>query len=234
MQEIGQLAAGETVPSDQMGDILRKLQRTIDYFNARRPMVFNVNFQRFTLPTNSLPVTIGPGAQFNVNQRPMTIESVSLILIDSSGGGEVEIPLNKRDQDWWAQQTIKNLSSTLPTDFYYSPDWPSGGIYFWPVPTAVNDVRIQMPLVLTEYTTYNQAFSMPPGYWDAIVYSLAESLCPMFTIPVSPDLLRLKMNAIKSLQINNISSPRLASDSPSQSATARSRPDFSFLTGLPQ
>ena len=234
MQEIGQIAAGEALPADQQTDLMSKLQRVIDYFNARTPLVYNVNFQRFTLPINQLPVTIGPGAMFDVNQRPRVIESISLILINSTSGGEVEIPLNVRDQDWWAQQSIKNLPSTLPTDFYYSPDWPNGGIYFWPVPTAVNDVRIQMPLVLGEYTTYAQTFSMPPGYWDAIVYTLAKSLCPMFQVSWTPDLQTLWMAAIKAIQVNNISSPRLASDSPSQSVASRCRPDFNFLTGLPQ
>jgi hypothetical protein len=234
MKEIGQLAAGEAVPIDQAGDVLQKLQRIIDSFNARRLMVYNVNFTRLTLPVNQLPVTIGPGGMFDVNQRPQVIESISLILINSTSGGEVEIPLNPRDQDWWAQQSIKNLSSTLPTDFYYSPDWPLGGIYFWPVPSAVNDVRVQMPLVLGEYTGYAQNFSMPPGYWDAIVYSLAEAICPMYQVPVSADLMRLKNMAIKAIQVNNISSPRLATDSPSQSTVSRNRPDFSFLTGLPQ
>src|SRR6185503_3081863 len=122
----------------------------------------------------------------------------------------------------------------LPTDFYYSPDWPNGSVYLWPVPSAVNDVRLQMPIVLGEYTAYDQKFSLPPGYWDAVVYSLAVSICPMFNVPVSPDLRGLLSIAIRGIQFNNISSPRLASDSPSQSIVARCRPDFSFLTGLPQ
>ena len=235
MKEIGQLAAGEPVPIAQAGDVLQKLQRVIDYFNARGAMIYNVDFTRFTIPINTLPIPIGPGATWDVNQRPRDIYSISLILLTSSQeNGEVEILLNKRDQDWWAQQAIKNLSSTLPTDFYYSPDWPNGGVYLWPVPSAVNDVRVQMPLVLGEYTTYAQNFTMPPGYWDAIVYSLAEAICPMYQVPVSADLLRLKAGAINGIQLNNISSPRLASDAPSQSAAARARPDFSFLTGLPQ
>ena len=234
MKEIGALAAGESVPTEQLPDMLQKLQRVIDYFNARGAMIYNVNFSRFTLPINTLPVTIGPGANFDVSMRPVKIPSISLILTTGTPNGEVEIPLNPRDQDWWAQQTIKNLASTLPTDFYYSPDWPNGGIYFWPVPTAVNDVRVEMPLVLGEYTAYNQNFTLPPGYWDAVVYSLALSICPMFKQIITPDLRSLWLAAIKAIQSNNISSPRLASDSPSQSAVARSRPDFSFLTGLPQ
>ena len=235
MKEIGQLAAGETVPTDQAGDVLQKLQRVIDYFNARNAMIYNVNFQRFTIPINTQPITIGPGAMWDVNQRPRDIETISLILVTASPqNGAVEIPLNTRDQQWWADQSIKNLSSTLPTDFYYSPDWPNGGVYLWPMPSAVNDVRLQLPLVLGEYTAYDQQFTMPPGYWDAIVYTLAIAIAPMFQVPVSADLRLLRQEAIRGIQFNNVQSPRLASDSPSQSMIERARPDFSFLTGLPQ
>lgn len=232
MQEIGAISSGETPSLADSAQILQKLQRLVDTFNARRPMIYNVNFQRFTLPVNTAPVTIGPGQDFDINMRPVEIESISLILINSTGNGTVEIPLNKRDQDWWAAQTIKNLTSTLPTDFYYSPDWPNGGIYFWPVPTAVNDVRLQLPLVLGEYTAYNTSFTMPPAYWDAMVYTLAVSICPMFNTSASADLLNLRKEAIKAIQVNNIASPRLKSDAPSQPTTANARPSWSFLTGM--
>lgn len=235
VKEIGALAPGESLPIEEAGDVLGKLQRVIDRFNARRPMVYSVNFTEFTLPVNTQPIAIGPGATFDVNQRPVKINSASLILnggVDSPG--QVEVPMFIRDNDWWAQQTIKNLTSTLPTDLYYSPDWPNGTLYFWPIPTAVNNVRLEMRSVLAEMTNYNQSFTLPPGYWDAVVYSLAESIGPMYEAPISPDLLRLKQEAIKAMEGNNITSPRMSSDSPSQTSTARCRPDFNFLTGLIQ
>lgn len=232
MIEVGALAGGETPSLDDSAWILRKLQRLIDRYNARKPMVYNVNFSRFTIPINKQPITIGPdGADFNVNQRPVDIESISLILT-STGDSEIELPLNKRDQDWWAANTIKNLTSTLPTDFYYSPDWDNGQIYLWPIPTAVNDVRIQSRLVLAELTTYAQNFSMPPAYWDLIVSELAISLCPGFERSASPELIQMQKAALKAVQTLNISSPRLASDAPSQPGNSNARPDFNFLDGL--
>jgi hypothetical protein len=235
MREIGALAAGEDPSNDDEADVLEKLQRVIDYFNSREPMVYNVNFTRYSLIVDTQPILIGPGQTFDVNQRPQSIESITLILVTASPeNGEVEIPLNKRDDAWWASQAIKNLSSTLPTDFYYSPGWPNGQIYFWPVPSTVNDVRIESRIVVSQLTAYGDTFSMPPGYWDAIVYSLAEAICPMFKRVWTPLLQSLLAKAIKAIQVNNISSPRLASDSPSQSVSSRCRPDFSFLTGLPQ
>lgn len=207
LQEIGAQSPGEPVSNDDNPWVLQKLQRVIDNFNARLPMIYNVNFSTFTLVANLAPHTIGPTGTFAVNQRPIDIPSISLILNNTSPS-QVEIPLNRRDQDWWAAQNVKNLKSAIPTDYYYSQDWPNGQIYFWPVPSAVNNVLIQSRQVLAEITSYVQAFTMPPGYWDAVVYSLAVALGPSYEKPISADLRSLMNEAIRAVQSNNIQSPR--------------------------
>lgn len=232
MQEIGALAAGELPSNDDSAWVLQKLQRLIDRYNAQRTMIFANNFTQFTLTPALTPHTIGPTGTFSVSQRPVEIPSIGLVLTQGGSAPYVEVPLTPRDKDWWAAQTIKGLSSTLPTDFYYEPDWPNGSIYFWPVPVAANNVIIQQRTVIAEITTYATNFTMPPGYWDAIVYPLAVSLCPSFERQASADLLRLSAQAIKTVQSNNISSTRLVSDAPTQSGQNNARPDFNFLNGL--
>lgn len=234
MKEIGVLAPGEAAALDDLADVMQKLQRLIDYFNARDPLIYNVNFQQFVTPPNTQPITIGPGQMFDINQRPREILSASVIL-NNTTPTQVEIRLNIRDQDWWANQVVKNLTSTYPTDLYYSPDWANGGIYLWPIPTQSNPILLQIPLVLAEFAVnnYNQAFSMPPGYWDAIVYSLAESIGPMFERPTTPDLLRLKAAAIKAIQANNIASPRGTTADAGMPGLKQRGGDFNYISGLP-
>lgn len=232
MQEIGVLSPGDFPSNEDSAWVLQKIQRLVDQYNSRRPMIYNMTFTLFMLnpPSDVLaPTTIGPGGDFDVNQRPVAIESIGLILDGGSPG--VELPLNRRDDDWWANNRIKGLTSTLPTDFYYSPDWPMGKIFFWPVPTASHQVRLQTRAVLGEFTAYNQSFTMPPAYWDLIVYDLACSISPSFECEPSPTLLGLRQKALKAVQVNNILSPRLASDAPSQ-PSGQGRPDFNFLDGL--
>ena len=231
-QEIGVLAAGEALPIEQAADILKKLQRLIDQYNARTVMVYNVNFATYSLPANTYPITIGPGGVIDVNQRPVDIESIAIFL--NSNATPVKLILNKRDQQWWAAQTIPTLTSALTTDFYYSPDWPLGQIFFWPTQTIVHDFQIETRLVLTQVTHYNDNFTMPPAYWDLVVYDLADSIGAMFGRQSTPDLMRRLAMARKAVQVNNISSPRLSSDAPSDRSTRDGRPDFSFLTGLSQ
>ena len=144
LTEIGVQGMDEQLADEDAAWTLRKLQRLIDRYNAREAMIYNVDFFRFTLPVNTQPVQIGPSNSepappFQINQRPVRLYSATLILAGTSP--EVEIPIYVRDDQWWAAQEVKNLPSTLPTDVYFSPGWPNGSLYFWPVPTQVNDVR---------------------------------------------------------------------------------------------
>jgi len=234
LQEIGALSPGETVPQEDQAWVLQKLQRLVDRYNAREPMVYNVNFTVYTLnpPTDpNLPTTIGPGGDFDVNQRPVDIISIGLILEGGTPG--VEVLLNKRDDMWWANNRIKALTSTLPTDFYYSESWPLGQIFFWPVPSASHQVRLQTRQVLTEITSFAQQISLPPAYWDLMIYDLAVSLAPSYERTASPELIGLRREALKAVQVNNVKSPRLESDAPSHVGKfGDGRPDFDFLTGL--
>lgn len=235
LTEIGAQAMGEQLALEDAAWTLGKLQRLIDRYNAREAMVYNIDFLRFTLPVNTQPVQIGPGNNappppFQVAQRPVRLYSASLILTGTSP--EVEIPIYVRDDQWWAAQEVKSLPSTLPTDVYFSPGWPNGSLYFWPVPTQVNDVRLEMRTVLVEITSYNQSFSLPPAYWDAIVYPLAVSLCPSFEKQASADLLRLEAAAIKAIQVNNMKSPR-GNTSDAGMPGNDVRGGFNYYSGMP-
>lgn len=236
LQELGVLDASESPSAADAQWGLTKLQRIVDRYNARLSMIYNVNFTTFTLPAGPNPVTIGPGATLDVNQRPVSIPTIGLVL--DGGNSGVELPLNPRDQDWWANNRIKGLTSTLPTDFYYSPDWlvqnddsQWGQIFFWPVPTASHQIILQSRQVLGAYTAITDDFTMPPGYWDLLVYELAITLSPSFGVQPSQVLVEGRKAALKAVQVNNIVSPRLGSDSPSQNS-GRGIPDYNFLTGL--
>ena len=207
------LGGGNQLDSDDTAWILQKLQRVIDTANAKRVMVYANIFSTFTLQANATPHTIGPtqatGPQpiFLVNQRPVEIESIGLILVNTTPT-TVEIPLTRRDKDWWADQRVKNLLSSIPTDYYYEAAWPVGNIWFWPVPNITNNVLLQLRTVIGEITDTSQTFTMPPAYWDWIVYKTAIAIAPSFERQVSPDLRGLMNEAERAVLGNNVKSPR--------------------------
>ncbi|HVH87683.1 MAG TPA: hypothetical protein VM912_13230, partial [Terriglobales bacterium] len=184
LQEIGALAPGEAVSNDDNPWVLQKLQRLIDTYNAQRQMVFASQFVSFALVANLNPHTIGPtiaGAPvptFSVSQRPVEIPTIGLQLVNSAPN--TEMPLYRMNKDEWAAERVKQLTSNLPTKYYYEPDWPLGSIFFWPIPTAVNNVLIQSRQIIVEPTAYNTNFTMPPGYWNLVCYELAIELAPSY------------------------------------------------------
>ena len=142
----------------------------------------------------------------SMGQRPQRVEQATLILTDQTP--QVEIPLNIRDSDWWMNQRVKALQSNIPTDLYYQSSWPNGSLYFWPLPNAAYGCRLKLWGAIAQFPSLAYAFSMPPGYEDAVTMSLAKNMAGGYKAQwgqSQEDNLKLAMRAIES---NNMLSPR--------------------------
>jgi hypothetical protein len=154
MIEVGMLSPGEEPDGESGQWAFRKLNYVMDWFSAQFPYAYNVEFTEYELVANLSPHTIGPGdgttpATFTVEQRPIRIESAAIVL--EQNGVNVDLPIPVEDDDWWAQNRIKDLTSTLPTHLYYSPNWPNGNLFFWPIPTVANGVRLETWVLLHQF-----------------------------------------------------------------------------------
>lgn len=234
--ETGIIAGSETPAADEAAFGLRLLNRMLDQWTARKLNIYSVNFTLYTLTPTLQPHTIGktgnvPAPTFSTTgERPVKIESATLVL--NTGSQAVDVPLSLRDDAWWADQRVKALSTSVPTDLYYSPDWPNGKIYLWPIPTIAYGLRLEFWTTLNELATLATAFSLPPGYRDAIVYSLAERLYVPFGHPVNPMTVSLALKARSTIQSPNSKAPRLSTRDYGipDSGFPRNRPNFNWLT----
>lgn len=232
--ELGAYSQGEALSASDAQFGLQKLEDLLDEWNARSAYIFNQVFALFTLTPNHSPNLIGPGLSspdFAASQRPVKIVSASIVL--QGQNPTTDIPINVRDDAWWAQNQVKQLTSSLPTDLYYSPDWPNGSIYLWPIPTAVNQVRLQYWGVLTQVSALTDVFSFPPGYRKAITLSLAEDMANGFERQVSPTLAQKAMKARTAVQGNNDGSPRIQSVDFGMPGSSKNTGDFNYVSGLP-
>ena len=242
MLEINAIGQGDTPSGDDVSWTLRKMNRMFDTWAAQGIMAFNVTFSEFTLIANHSPHTIGPTGDFVVSQRPVMITSAQFKLQDGSIGTNPSIftPIAIRDDDWWAINPIPELTSSIVTNLYYSPDWPNGKCYFWPVCNGTNKVRLELwGLISPAFDTKGQpngltstTFNLPVGYWDAVVTNLAVNIASGFEKPISPSLAENARTALKAVINNNVSSPRIQTADFGMPRRA-ARPDFNFLTGWP-
>ena len=141
-------------------------------------------------------------------------------------------PLQKRDSDWWATQRVQTIQTSLPTDFYYSPEWPFGQIFFWPVPNRAYQVEFEIETAILGAATLDVIFQMPPGYELAMTLTLAELLGPAFEKPPNPMLVGAAMKARQMVQGLNNSAPRISLDDFGDTPSGRPRATFNYRTGM--
>jgi hypothetical protein len=212
--EMGALAQGEAAAAGDAQFCLNKLNRLIDVWEARRVYVYNVQFTLWTLTPNLNPHTIGPGGTFVVSQRPVKLEGANLVL--NTAPQAIDIPLNVRGDHWWSNQRIKSLASSIPTDVFYSADWPNGTLNFWPVPKIAYQVRLETWGLTGQFIALTDPVNLPPAYLEALTLSLAEMICPSFGKALDPVLAASARAARLAIQGNNMASPRMESDAPSE------------------
>jgi hypothetical protein len=226
MQEINVVAAGETLAAEDATLGLRKLNGILDEWSARRIYVPNVNFSLYTLTANLQPHTIGPTGTFVVSSRPVRIENAALVL--SPSGNSVDIPLRIRDDNWWANQRVKTITTSTPTDLYYSPDMPNGSLYLWPIPNAANGLRLETWSIVDKFADTSTALNLPPGYQRALTLTLAESLAEIYGKTAGAMLTTSAVRARKTIASNNNESPRI-----SLTPFGKGKRGFNYFSGLP-
>jgi hypothetical protein len=217
--EIGAYGLADAIPAADTQLAIRKLNRIIDEWGARKVYAYNRGFAIYQLTANHSPHLIGPSLSspdFPAAVRPARIHSAQLILTSSTPN--VFLPLNVRDDDWWADQRVPALKSTVPTDLYYSPDFPNGSLYLWPIPSFGYKLQLEIDVAIASVALDGngnpdptRSFVGPQGYEHAVMLTLAEQLCTPYGRPLPAELPGRAAKARATIQSNNIRSPRIQS-----------------------
>lgn len=244
--EINAFAPGEAVPAADANFVASKLYQVCDSWSAQPIYIFASQLidadpqgNPFLFTPGLALHTIGPAGTITPNfvlpvERPVRI--VSANVIQQNVSPVVRFPMMKRDKDWWAKQRVQTIQTTLPTDFYYRPDWPLGALFFWPVPNFAYQVEFEIETViaLTDANGVSlvTAFAMPPGYMLALTLTLAEAICNAYEKSPSPSLVNNALRARQAIIGNNTAPPRINLDDFGAPSTQKPRASFNYHTGL--
>jgi hypothetical protein len=222
--EAGWLAQGETPNAGDANFALSKMNRILDQWAAKKLFAYAQQFIKFNLTPNLSPHTIGPSGTFVVPVRPVRIDGAALTL--NTVVPPVDCPINHtRDAAWWNNQRVKGISTSVPTDLYYEPDFPNGSLYLWPVPKVAYQILLQLRQQISTFATLATSYNLPPGYEEALTMTLAENLIG----PNSQALAKQAMTAREVIMGNNSKSPRISTADHGMPGTRRA--SFNYYSG---
>jgi hypothetical protein len=209
--EIGVGSPGEILSADLMDIALRYFQRQLNAWQADELSLAVSNRVTYTLPSGTASSTIGPTGDI-VAQRPVFVNQINYIVPSSIP--PVEVPMASMSDQQFQNLTIKSLSSSLPTQYYYqtSITGENGTITWWPVVTQDIDLALYLQAGVAEPTTLQTVITVPPGYTDAFHYDLAVRLCGPLGIQVPPTLQQMRTQALMTMKRPNVEPGMLGVD----------------------
>lgn len=162
----------ETLGATDANDGLVAFNSMMDSWSNERLMTYEIQEQSFQLQVGVQTYSVGPGGTVNVT-RPLSIEQA---YIQDSGNNNYL--MNLRTRDWWNQIGNRGptITSQIPTDLFYDPQYPLGYFNVFPIPLLQYMLFFSSPLQQLTFASLTTVLSLPPGYERAIVSNLALEL----------------------------------------------------------
>ncbi len=202
--DIGEVGVGEVAGTDDLNYGLIRLNGIVDTWSTERLSLYTDTRAQFQLVAGQQDYDLGPTAAAFIAPRPVLIQTASIIL----NGTSIRFLMNMLTAKQWAMIPEKSLTGILPTDFYQDGDFPNVGLHVAPIPNANIQMELYYWAALTQFASLAALLSMPPGYLDALKYTLMLHLSPAYNKPIDPSILALaqsKKAAIQSLNAQILS-----------------------------
>lgn len=200
------LGGSEVPTAAEANDGLVALNAMLDSFSLDDLSSFQVLEQSFNLTVGTASYTIGVGGVVNV-ARPFDITQA--YIRDASNNNFL---MNILPRDKWNQigNRGSTITSQIPTELFYDPQYPLGVINIFPTPLLSYTLFFDTTLQQTTFPTLATVLATPPGYERMYVYNLAVEISNMFGIPIPPvgpgqkNVAVLAMEALEKIKRNNI------------------------------
>lgn len=192
--------------ANELQDGLESLNRMLDSWSLDELMIYEVKRETFPLIVNENPYTIGVGATWNTS-RPTKIVQAYLTL--TNGPLPVDYPMQVINFDDYNDIRLKTLSTNFPAYLYYQPSFPIAECYIYPLYAANGPYTSPGTITLTSWKPFSMIvdpshpISLPPGYWEAIVFNLAIRIAEEYQFDIRPTTVALGTSALMRLKRMN-------------------------------
>lgn len=208
LKKSGAIGVGQTALAEDSTDAFDELNYLIAQWNRKRWLVYDLVDTSLT-STGAQSYTVGTGGNFNI-PRPDRLEFAYFRLLNSTGQNQVDYPLKLLpSMEDYARIALKSLE-TWPSYAFLDSNYPTGSVYFWPVPPAnLYQLHILTKNAISAFTGLSQTISLPPEYEMALLYNLAARLRISYQLPPDEALIGLAQDSLDVLRGANAQVPKL-------------------------
>lgn len=175
-RKIGQYAPNETLAASDANDGLLMLNALLDIWSNEHLAVYNNVENIFTLTPGKLSYTIGTGGDVNIT-RPLRITNMYSRYVTSNSA--VDFACQEISGDKYTALSLKSQPGPWPKFAYYNTGYPLATLLFWPLPTQGVEFHMWTDQLLANLGL-TDSLQLPPGYFLALQYALAEMMAPEF------------------------------------------------------
>lgn len=178
------IEAGRGGSTSQKNEGLITLNSMLGTWRLQNLFAYKIDTNVHTLTPNLNPHTIGTGG--NLNQvRPVRIEAMWLRYLGNPSQPVDSNQLIQLTAQQYGGIAVKTVPSPIPQQFYYdygddAATNPKGKVYFWPIPSAANQVVIHSVNRIEDLATLATVLIFPDGYQRAMEYNLAVEFAGRF------------------------------------------------------
>ena len=217
---------GQTPSDEENNDTFLHLNAMLAQWSRKRWLVFHLT-DVSRIATGATSYSLMAGGDFDT-PRTDRIESAFVRWITSTPSVDTPITIINAREDW-NRITMKTLAAGgPPTSVFYDSGFPSGTLYFWPIPAAgLYELHVSIKAELSQIASLTDELVLPGEYLDALLYNLAKRARVMFGEGPDQDLNELAKGALNTLRQADAQIPALRM--PAALMTSRGR--FSVYTG---
>jgi hypothetical protein len=204
----GILGVGQTAVPDDLTTALDWLRALMAQWQKARWLIFVEQTISVASSTGATTYSIGPGCDFNVAGRPDHISRAYIRF--GQAPTPTDVPLEVLDaREDYEVIAIKNLQ-TMPAAVFYESGYPTGNVYFWPVPpAAMYSLFLVIKLPLPTYVSLSDPLSLPDEYIEALIWALAIKMQMSYGLQARPDHVAAMRAALNTIRRGNAQIPTL-------------------------
>lgn len=208
LKDAGVVGVGQSALAEDVNDSFNILNMMLAQWRRKRYLIWQLVDTAFT-STGSLTYTVGSGGNFNI-PRPDRLEAAYFRQVIPSVPNQVDYPLKLiQSKEDYSRIPLKTLVS-FPESVFYDPVYPTGVVYFYPVPTSgLYEMHILTKKDLSSFATLATTILLPEEFHAALLYNLTARLRAHYRMSADPQIIGLAKDSLQVIRGANAAIPTL-------------------------